>query len=93
MWFAALGRCEENPWLVRFLGRLQDGSPSVRALLKHDPFPDAPPRLLRTTVHDYHFTRSAERARTGAWWRREAGGPYCPVLVRTAVASSRGTSW
>src|SRR5262249_33118792 len=43
MWFAALERYQENPWFVRFLIRLLEGSPDVLALLANDPFPDAPP--------------------------------------------------
>ena len=81
MWFAALGSCEGNPWFQRFLIRLREGSPPVLALLAHNPFPDEPPRYLRTTLYDYHFTSVAERSRTGAWWRRERLGPYCPLLT------------
>jgi predicted DCC family thiol-disulfide oxidoreductase YuxK len=94
MWFAALGTCEENRWFVRFLQRLLQGSEPVRSLLARDPFPDRPPAFIRTTVYDYRFTDGPEHRGTGAWWRREPVGPYCPVLRReTAAASSRGTSW
>ncbi len=82
MWFAALGTYEENPWLIRFLQRLLEGSPDVRRLLARDPFPAGPPRYIRAVVYDYRFTTPAERARTGAWWRREPRGLYCPVLSR-----------
>jgi predicted DCC family thiol-disulfide oxidoreductase YuxK len=86
MWFAALGSYRENPWLIRFLQRLLEGSPDVRRLLREDPFPAAPPRYIRATVYDYHFTTPAERASTGAWWKREAQGLYCPVLSRRSDA-------
>ena len=89
MWFAALGGYEENPWLIRMLQRLLEGSPEVRGLLKGDPFPGEPPRYVRATVYDYRFTTSPERARTGAWWRREAKGLYCPVLSREAGERNR----
>ncbi|HEY1251279.1 MAG TPA: lipase maturation factor family protein [Thermoanaerobaculia bacterium] len=84
MWFAALGTYEENPWLIRLLQRLLEGSPDVRRLLAEDrnPFPKEPPRYVRALVYDYHFTTAAERARTGAWWKRELKGPYCPVLSK-----------
>jgi predicted DCC family thiol-disulfide oxidoreductase YuxK len=77
MWFAALGSCDENPWLVRFLRRVKEGSPPVRHLLAHDPFPDAPPAFVRATLFDYRFTTLAERRASGGWWRREPLGPYC----------------
>ena len=76
MWFAALGVCESNPWFVRFLERLREGSPPVLELLARDPFPSRPPRYLRSVVYDYRFTRAGAEA----WWRRERQGPYCPEL-------------
>jgi len=38
MWFAALGSYRRNPWFVRFLNRLLEGSPSVLQLLANKPF-------------------------------------------------------
>jgi hypothetical protein len=80
MWFAALGTCDDNPWLLRLLDRLQQGEPAVTRLLARDPFAGAPPAFLRTVVYDYHFTTLAERRAQGAWWRREEVGPYCPTV-------------
>jgi hypothetical protein len=82
MWFAALETCEENPWLVNFLGRLLQGEPAVLRLLATNPFPAGPPRYVRTLVYDYRFTDWPTRRSTGAWWRRELQGPYCPVVSR-----------
>jgi Lipase maturation factor len=79
MWFAALGRCDQNPWFERFLERLQEGSPAVLGLLATNPFPEGPTRL-RSVVYDYRFTDRETRRRTGAWWRREAKGLYCREL-------------
>ena len=89
MWFAALGSYEENPWLVRLVGRLLEGSPEVLGLLAHNPFPEHPPRYVRAALFDYRFTSSEERHRTGAWWRREAKGLYLPALTRENFASAR----
>jgi lipase maturation factor 1 len=80
MWFAALGNYQQNPWLVQFCQRLLQGSPDVIALLKKNPFPDHPPRYLRAGFYDYHFTTAAERASTGAWWKREFIGEYLPPI-------------
>jgi lipase maturation factor 1 len=80
MWFASLGRCEDNPWFVAFERRLLEGSPPVLRLLKTNPFPDAPPRFLRTTTYVYRFSDTATRLETGAWWQRSLLGPYCPSL-------------
>jgi predicted DCC family thiol-disulfide oxidoreductase YuxK len=82
MWFAALGRCAENQWLVNFTVRLLEGSPAVVALLASNPFPGEPPRYIRTVVYDYHFTDRQTKRTMGTWWRREEKGPYCPDLSR-----------
>jgi len=82
MWFAALGTCEENPWFIAFLGRLLQGSPDVERLLLRNPFPNRPPRYIRAVLSEYRFTDSAERRSTGAWWKREEKGLYCPILSR-----------
>jgi hypothetical protein len=82
MWFAALGTYRDNPWFGNFLARIMEGSPEVLNLLQDCPFPDAPPRYLRATLHDYHFTDFATLKVTGAWWRSELLGPYTPVFSR-----------
>jgi predicted DCC family thiol-disulfide oxidoreductase YuxK len=80
MWFAALGDYRNNPWFIDFCIRLLQGSPEVLALLKDDPFPDAPPRYIRAMVYQYQFTDFATRRATGAWWQRQLKGPYCPIF-------------
>src|SRR6185369_10734452 len=50
MWFAALNPRTIEPWLGNLVIRLLEGSPPVLALFKHNPFPDAPPRLIRLMV-------------------------------------------
>ncbi len=82
MWFAALGTYQDNPWFLRLCARLLEGSPDVLALLASNPFPEAPPRYLRAALYTYHFTDPATRRASGAWWRREARGLYCPMLSR-----------
>jgi hypothetical protein len=89
MWFAALGTCEENPWFLNFLGRLLQGEPAVLRLLESNPFPTAPPHFVRAMLYDYHFTDRATRRSTGAWWRRELIGLYCPVLTRETTSERR----
>jgi hypothetical protein len=80
MWFAALGNYQGNPWFVNFAIRLLQGNTAVLALLKKNPFPDAPPRYIRAVVYEYHFTGFKDRRETGQWWRREYKGLYCPEL-------------
>ncbi len=92
MWFAALESCEENPWLVNFLGRLLQGEPAVLRLLATNPFPAGPPRYVRTLVYDYRFTDRPTRRRTGAWWKRELQGPYCPIVSRDMLRETGTTT-
>jgi len=80
MWFAALGDVRGNPWFVNLCVRLLQGEPGVLALLERDPFPDKAPRYIRARLYEYHFTTPAERRATGAWWRRELKGEYCPQV-------------
>ena len=79
MWFAALSTYRNTPWFQSFLYRLLQGSPTVLALLERNPFPDAPPRYIRSVLYDYRFTDAATRRATGAWWRREMKGFYSPA--------------
>jgi hypothetical protein len=81
MWFAALGNYRQNPWFVNFCLRLLQGSPDVLKLLRHNPFPSAPPRYIRAVVYDYTYTSMGERRKTGAWWTRRELGIYLPTIV------------
>jgi predicted DCC family thiol-disulfide oxidoreductase YuxK len=80
MWFAALGDYQSDPWIVRFMARLLQGSPEVLRLLGRNPFPDGPPHYIRAQLYQYSFTTPAERKSTGAWWKRELKGVYVPAI-------------
>ena len=81
IWFAALDDdVRREPWFINFLVRLLQGSQPVLRLLANNPFPDSPPHYVRAKLFEYHFTTMEEKAKTGAWWRREEKGIYCPVL-------------
>jgi predicted DCC family thiol-disulfide oxidoreductase YuxK len=80
MWFAALGTYRENPWFVRLAVSLLRNEPTVTGLLAHNPFAKEPPRYIRATLFDYHFTSWSEHKATGAWWKRERQGEYLPPI-------------
>ncbi len=80
MWFAALEDCERAPWFLAFQARLLQGSAPVLGLLASNPFPDSPPREIRSRIALYHFADAATRRR-GLWWERGADAPYCPPLA------------
>ena len=78
MWFVTL-HPRHLPWFGEFLYALLDNSPSVTALLAHNPFPDAAPRHIRVLAYRYTFTSPEQRMQTGNWWQREALGPFTPL--------------
>src|SRR5262245_8938948 len=80
MWFAALERPQENPWIIALIFRLLQGSRDVSGLLAHNPFPDKTPRYIRTMFYRYRFTTMDERQQTGEWWKREELREYLPML-------------
>ncbi|MDP9291497.1 MAG: lipase maturation factor family protein [Verrucomicrobiota bacterium] len=79
MWFAGLGSYQENPWFVRFLLRLLEGSPEILRQIETNPFPDHPPRYVRASLYNYQFTTSSDHS--GDWWKREYSGPYYPEVT------------
>lgn len=81
MWFASLGTCDRNPWLLMTQQKLLQGSPQVLALFAKNPFPDKPPRFMRTRSFEYRFAPLAEK---GVWWSRTEVGEYCPSVMLDA---------
>ncbi len=81
MSFASLDGPDAHPWVAHLMIRLLQGSKPVLALLASNPFPDAPPTYVRATLYTYRFTTTEERARDGAWWRREMKATYVPPLT------------
>jgi predicted DCC family thiol-disulfide oxidoreductase YuxK len=80
MWFAALNPQREKRWFISLAVNLLKNNPDVTGLLARNPFPNAPPRHVRATLYDYHFTSWAEHRATGAWWKREEPGEYLPPI-------------
>jgi lipase maturation factor 1 len=80
MWFAALGSCGNNPWLVSTLRHLLLGTPPVLALFEENPFAGQPPRYVRTTTWQYRFAPGG----SNDWWTRAEQGPYCPTVMLDA---------
>jgi TPR repeat protein len=58
-------------------------SPEVMALFLNDPFPDAPPGLVRIRGYRLSFTRLATRRETGHYWHREETGDFRPMMYRS----------
>ncbi len=80
VWFAAMQRPEQNPWLLHLIDKLLHNDPGALALLAGNPFPDEPPKFIRCSFYRYRFSSPEERRETGAWWVRERLGDYLPAF-------------
>ncbi|RKH32912.1 lipase maturation factor family protein [Corallococcus sicarius] len=78
MWFAALSPAYPPRWFPPFIEKLLRGDAATLRLLRHNPFPEHPPRTLRAVLYRYRFTTWQERRDTGAWWERTRLGDYFP---------------
>jgi hypothetical protein len=58
---------------------LVNDSPTVK-LLKSNPFPEQPPKLIRALFYEYRYTSWSERKQTGAWWERRLVDVYLPPI-------------
>jgi predicted DCC family thiol-disulfide oxidoreductase YuxK len=83
MWFAALGRFDDERWFQSFCVRLLEADAAVLKLLERDPFQGRRPRYVRAVLYRYRFSDQA--AGSGVWWVRERLGEYSPVLSLTAT--------
>ncbi|MGI8741120.1 MAG: lipase maturation factor family protein [Bryobacteraceae bacterium] len=80
MWFAAMSDYSEQPWFLHFMAKLLQGDADTLSLLRSNPFPNRPPRYVRASLYEYHFTTPDERKKTGQWWKRQLIGEYFPVV-------------
>ena len=81
MWFAAISPDYAQPWLTPFLQRLLRNDPPTLRLLRHNPFPESPPRYVRAQLYRYRFTTPAELRRERAWWHRALDGEYVAPMA------------
>lgn len=88
MWFAAISPGYAQPWLRPLLQRLLENDRPTLRLLRHNPFPDAPPRFVRAQLYQYRFTTPAELRRDRAWWHRALIGGYVPPMSLPRATSA-----
>jgi hypothetical protein len=89
MWFAAISPAYAQQWLRPFLLQLLENDPPTLRLLRHNPFPETPPRYLRAQLYRYRFTTATELWRDRTWWHRTLEGSY----VRPIALKSTWTAW
>jgi hypothetical protein len=80
MWFAAMGRAQDEPWFSDVILHVLQGDRQLLGLLRVNPFPDHPPQWVRASLYRYRFTTHAERSTSGLWWHRERVAEYFPAV-------------
>ncbi|MFB6613823.1 lipase maturation factor family protein [Streptomyces sp. NPDC085524] len=78
MWFAAISPGYAEDWFGPFVERLLAGDRDTLRLLRHNPFPDAPPVFVRARLYRYRYTTWRELRETGDWWHRTLVREYLP---------------
>ncbi|MCB5165484.1 lipase maturation factor family protein [Streptomyces bambusae] len=78
MWFAALNPGYARDWFGPFVTRLLENDRDTLRLLRHNPFPDAPPRFVRARLYRYRYTDWRELRTTHAWWHRTLVREFLP---------------
>jgi len=80
LWFASLGSWRDSRFVVWTEERLLKNEAEVLALFARNPFPNAPPREVRTIIYQYWFTDLRTKRATENWWRRKELGEFAPAL-------------
>jgi hypothetical protein len=82
LWFASLGSWQQNAMVPKTEEFLLENDPDVLVLFAGNPFPDAPPHLVRAVLWQYWFSTMQEKRTSGVWWRRQLIGPYAPTITK-----------
>src|SRR5262249_3113745 len=83
MWFLPLGTPIPHAWVLALVEKLLANDQPTLRLLRHNPFPEKPPRYIRASLYRYRFTTRRERKDTGAWWVRSQVADYLPPMQLT----------
>ena len=76
MWFVGISSGYAAGWFDVLVRKLLSNDAATLKLLRHNPFPDAPPAYVRARLYRYRFTTPPERKTTGAWWHRTYLGEF-----------------
>ena len=77
LWFAAMGSPEEYPWTWNLIWKLLHNDPGTLSLFGSNPFPDHPPRYIRTVLYIYHFAKPGNPEHV--YWTRQRLGLWLPA--------------
>ncbi len=77
MWFAAMNSYRHHPWILNLVNKLLLGEKQVIELLGPNPFPANPPKFIRASLYEYHYSDPTDKEH---WWKREYKSEYLPAL-------------
>ncbi|WFR74642.1 lipase maturation factor family protein [Prescottella defluvii] len=82
MWFAAISPATRRRGSADWSSACSSGDAALLKLLHHNPFPDAPPAVIRARLYRYRFTTRDEHRESGAWWARALEAEFLPPVSR-----------
>jgi hypothetical protein len=82
LWFASLGSWQQYPLVPRTEELLLENDRTVLELFAGNPFPNAPPHLVRAVLWQYWFSTPEQKHAEGIWWQRQLLGAYAPTLTQ-----------
>ncbi|MFF8805540.1 lipase maturation factor family protein [Streptomyces omiyaensis] len=89
LWFVALSPSYGAAWFDGFVRRLLLNDGDLLKLIRHNPFPDAPPVHVRCRLYRYRFTTWRELRETrDCWHRTYLRDMVPPTRLRTPPGSS-----
>ncbi len=80
IWFAAMERPEQNPWLIHMVSKFLNNDKAALSLISNNPFPDNPPTYIRIEFYKYEFATLNNPSM--AVWNRIYIGEWLPPLSR-----------
>ena len=78
LWFAAMNRYENNPWIVHLAYKLLKGEKEIFTLLETNPFPNRPPKFIKAEHYLYKLKRPWDHS--DEWYKRTWIKEYLPPL-------------
>lgn len=67
-------------WFMKLIQKMLENDRATLKLLRHNPFRDAPPKLVRALFYLYRYTDWRDHRQTGAWWTRQLVDVYLPPV-------------
>jgi Lipase maturation factor len=93
IWFIPLSPLYRGDWFLQFLVRLLENDQPTLRLLRRNPFPDAPPALVRARLFHYRYSTWRELRETGRWWVRTPVEEYIPPFGLGDVSRASRSPW